>query len=314
MEKLEKEHNKTKEERNLLKPKNDVVFQSLFSKKNEYITKEFVGALLDKEIEKILINDIKELFREYPEDNLGILDLEVDVDDKEKVDIEIQLVQKEDFIERLLFYFSKLYTLQIKKGKSYKESKRIVLIAIIDFKLEITKDIEKMLTKWKLRCDEKTEKILTDKIELDIIELGKVDKEYKRDIRNKKAQWMMFLNNPESKEVCKIMEENKGVKEAVVTIRKMSKDEKIRKLAELREKAIMDEKSCYNTGLHEGEKRGKELGIKLGEKQGKEKEKIEIAKALLESGMNKKEVIKITKLDEKKMNEAAKYLEGDIKL
>ena len=30
-----------------------VVFQILFSKKNEYITKEFVEALLDKKVEKI---------------------------------------------------------------------------------------------------------------------------------------------------------------------------------------------------------------------------------------------------------------------
>ena len=135
-----------------------VVFQILFSKKNEYITKEFVEALLDKKVEKISINDTKELFREYPEDKLGILDLEVDVNEKEKVDIEIQIVQKEDFIDRLLFYFSKLYISQIKIGDRYKESKRTVIIAIIDYDLEITKDIEKMVTKWNLRCNEKAEK------------------------------------------------------------------------------------------------------------------------------------------------------------
>lgn len=39
------------------------------------------------------------------------------------------------------------------------------------------------------------------------------------------------------------MKENKEVKEAVVKVRKMSEDEKIRRLAELREKAIRDEQN-----------------------------------------------------------------------
>ena len=60
----------------------------------------------------------------------------------------------------------------------------------------------------------------------------------------------MFLDNPNTEEVGKIMEENKEIKEAVVEVHKMSKDEKLRKLAELREKAIMDEKEIYSTGYH----------------------------------------------------------------
>ena len=37
-------------ENSLLKPKNDVVFQNLFSRKNEKITKAFVEALLEEKI------------------------------------------------------------------------------------------------------------------------------------------------------------------------------------------------------------------------------------------------------------------------
>ena len=91
---------------------------------------------------------------------------------------------------------------------------------------------------------------------------------------------MMFLDNPNTEEVEEIMEENKEIREAVVEVHKMSKDEKLRKLAELREKAIMDEKEIYSTGYHKGQK----------------KEKIEIAKILKEKGMNKKEISEITKL------------------
>lgn len=149
---LKKENQeKAKEKFKLLQPKNDFVFQSLFSEKNKKITKEFVSALLNEKIENMTINNTKELFREYPDDKLGILDLEADVNGREKVDIEVQMVKKEDFIERLLFYFSKLYAMQIGRGDEYNISKRVVLIAIIDYELDITKEIEDMETKWKLR-------------------------------------------------------------------------------------------------------------------------------------------------------------------
>lgn len=77
--------------------------------------------------------------------------MEADVNGREKVDIEVQMVKKEDFVDRLLFYFSKLYAMQIGRGDEYNISKRVVLIAIIDYELDITKEIEDMETKWKLR-------------------------------------------------------------------------------------------------------------------------------------------------------------------
>jgi hypothetical protein len=75
--------NKKKE---LLKPKNDFVFQSLFSKGNEEITKSMLSALLEEKITAIKINETKELFRENPEDKLGILDLEAEINEKEKIE------------------------------------------------------------------------------------------------------------------------------------------------------------------------------------------------------------------------------------
>lgn len=119
--KLIDEGGKVKE---LLKPKNDIVFQSLFTQKNENITKNFISAMLDEEIESLQINDMKELFRERPEDKLGILDLEADINGKEKIDIEVQLINQKNLAERLLFYFSKLYEIEIQKGKDYNKAKK----------------------------------------------------------------------------------------------------------------------------------------------------------------------------------------------
>ncbi len=295
----------TKEKVKLLKPKNDIVFQSLFNKHNEKITKAFVQALLEEKIDKITINEDKELIRERPEDKLGILDLELDVNNNEKVDVEIQLVDKKNFVERLLFYFAKLYQAQIKRGSNYLEAKRVVLIAIIDYPLELTKEIKEMETIWKLIEKEHKNLVLTNYLEIHILELEKVKNTYLKNKENEKAQWMLFLNDPNSKEVQEIMEENKEIKEATVEVRKMSEDEKMQRLADLREKAVMDEKAIYAGGLEKGMKQGKEQGIK----QGIEQKTIEMVKNLNKINMPIEQIAQVTNISIDKVKKILKLKE-----
>ena len=43
--------------------------------------------------------------------------------------------------------------------------------------------------------------------------------------KKQKAQWMMFLDDPNTMEVKEIMEKNEDIKNAVVTVHEMSEDE-----------------------------------------------------------------------------------------
>ncbi len=245
------------EEKKLLKPKNDVVFQSIFNQNNEKITKAFVEALLDEKITKMTINNDQILVRDAPDDKLGILDLELDINNSEKVDVEIQLIERANFAERLLFYFSRLYASQIKRGDDYSEAKKVILIAIIDYHLELTQTISEMETVWKLCEKNHPNLVLTDSIEICILELDKVKNTYYKNKLDKKAQWMLFLDDPNSREVKEIMEKNNDIKDAVIEVHERSKDEQLRRIAELKEKAIMDEKAIYKAGRLRGEKEGK---------------------------------------------------------
>ena len=94
------------------------------------------------------------------------------------------------------------------------------------------------------------------------------------------------------------MEKNEDVKKAVVTVREMSEDEKMERLAELRQKAIMDEKALYNTGIREG----KEIGEKIGE----HKNKIEVIKRMLNENFDKNLIKKITNATNEEIEEAKK--------
>ena len=272
----------------MLKPKNDIVFQSLFNKSNENITKNFVESLLEEKVYKIRINEEKELYRENPEEKLGILDLELDVNDNEKVDVEIQLINKNNFVDRLLYYFSKLYASTVNIGKEYKESKRVVIIAILDYEFEKTKEIEEMETKWKIMCRKHPELELTNKMEIHIIELSKMRKSYYKNKEDKKSQWLMFIDDPNSKEVKEIMEKNEEIKEAIIEVHKMSEEEKIQRLADLREKARMDETAIRDYGIEKGRKEGR--------KEGEKNKSIEIARKMKLKNIPLEQIIEMTGL------------------
>ena len=113
-------------------------------------------------------------------------------------------------------------------------------------------------TKWQIRESGNYRKILTDKLEIHIIEIRKAIEEYKNNRKNERLQWMMFLNNPDSKEVDSIMRDNIKIKEAKNTLNDLSQDEKNQRIAELRLKNILDKQDIYETGIEKGIKREKE--------------------------------------------------------
>ena len=298
----QKSTNQTNEEnvKKTLKPKNDVVFQRLFNKDNQKITKAFAEAMLDEKIHHMTINEDKELLSDTLDKKTGILDLQIDVNNTEKVDVEVQLVERSNLPERLLFYFSKLYLKGIGKGEDYRIAKRVVLIAIIDYNLKIEIEDKKMETIWQIVEKNHPKTILTNKFEIHILELEKVKEEYKKNKENKKAQWLLFLDDPETEEVKEIMEKNEDVKEAVIEVRKLSQDEQLQREAELREKAIMDEKAIYQAGLDNGKEEGRaeghEEGRAEGEKIGHTKAIKEMAKKLLKQDMKIETIAEITGL------------------
>ena len=104
--------------------------------------------------------------------------------------------------------------------------------------------------------------MLTDVLEFYIIEIPKAREILKKDPNNKLAQWVMFLDNPNESEVSKIMNENEEIKEAMSELEKISKDKELKRVAELREKAIRDEKSGLRHAREERNKRNRNKNSK----------------------------------------------------
>ena len=277
----------------LLSPKIDVVFQRLFGEVgNENITKSFLQTILQEKIEKVDLSKNPILRREKIKEKMGILDVIAEINGKEKCNIELQVVVKENIKERILYYWSRLYTKGIQQGKDYQELEKAIVILITDFKIKGLEELQ-YHSKWRIMEEEKRI-VLTDKLEIDMIELPKIEETGKEN--QELLDWLHFIENPEDERVAKRMEENKELKEAKEKLEEMSQDETMQRMAELREKAIMDEKEVYRTGYHEGIERGVECGIERGKKIGMKENKKEIAKNMSKEQIPIEIIVKVTGL------------------
>ena len=147
--------------------------------------------------------------------------------------------------------------------------------------------------------------VLTDSIEICILELDKVKNTYYKNKLDKKAQWMLFLDDPNSREVKEIMEKNNDIKDAVIEVHERSKDEQLRRIAELKEKAIMDEKAIYKAGRLRGEKegiqKGLQEGVQKGITQGQLEKSIEIIKNLHSMNLTISQIAQAVEMSEQEV-------------
>ena len=279
--------------KDLLKPKNDVVFQTLFTRGSEDITKAMIEDIIKININKIDLDKSKDLLNDNVSNKNGRLDIRAILNGNIDCDVEMQLVPHEKMIERFLYYWAKMYTANLKGRENYRNLKKSISIIIIDAETPILKKIPKAHTEWEIREKKFQEVVLTDHFEMHIISLPEAVKEYNDNKKDEVLQWMIFIDNPENVEVSKIMEENKDIKEANKRLMEISQDEALRRQALNEEMARMDEEQRMYDAIHKGLKQGREEGREEGSKKALEqarKEKIEIINKLSSMGMTDSDI------------------------
>ena len=233
------------------------------------------------------------LEKDLLDDKVGILDIKAKINGNVNCNIEVQIVDRKNIEKRLLFYWSKIYSRSIKSGIDYINLEKTIVILISDYELDSLKEIPKYITKWNIREEEYYKIILTDVMEICIIELPKFGK-YKQNINNSLLNsWLKFIRNPE---VIDMKDDNKMIRKAKEVLEEISSDEREQYLAELREKYIMDQKAIEDAGFDKGLKKGLEQGLEQGLKQGKKKYSIEIARKMKQKGIDIDTIVQITAL------------------
>ena len=308
-------------EKNSIIPLNfDYVFTSIFNnEKNINILENFLSVYLEVPIEKVK-GKVKLQARELPIENKKvkrkqvylIIDLE-----GEKINIELSNQMNQGIIDRNIVYLCSIHSRELKYGDNrYQNIKKTLQINLNNFKC----NKEKIKESYYIQ-NEKGEK-LSEKIQIDVIDMEKAKEKCYTTSENKLARWCQLMTVNKLEELKEIVGDDLMEEEAreqlIEEVEGISSDDEVIALYsaytqdELERNSIMYEETekAREKGLREGREKGLEEGIKEGIKEGIEQgieqeiehEKIAIAKRLIEMGMNLNDINKITELSIEQIN------------
>ena len=271
----------------IVKLKLDVIFKRVFGDANNTdIIAAFLSALLEiprKSIEKITLNNV-EITPEYLEQKFSRLDMKMDVDGK-TVNVEMQVNYEPDFRERTLFYWSKLYSDELKTGDEYGSLKRTVCINLIEFNLFDCEDYHSHFSV----MENSRHEVLTDKLAIHFFELKKSRKYHKNSPMD---EWLDLINAETEGDLMEIQNNTAipEVNKTILIIRNLSGDEKVRQEAYYREKRLHDEATALGHARREGIAEGLEKGRAEGRAEGRGEIKQELTRKWLEKGMTEDQI------------------------
>lgn len=236
----------------IVKLKLDIIFKRVFGNpQNEDIIKSFLSAMLEIPIEKVKVRNV-EIPPENIEKKFCRLDVNLEVDGR-VINIELQINNEGNFIERTLFYWSKLYIEPLDAGEDYDLLRETICINIVDFDLFKSPNYH---SHFKIMEKQRRE-TLTDKFSIHFFELNKIRsfKGGKHDME----EWLHLINAETEGELMdiEIQTDSKEIKKTVDILRRLSADEKVQQEVRLREKILRDETSALNNARREGKEEGR---------------------------------------------------------
>ena len=253
--------------------KDDIMFKAFFSRAgNEKFLKSFLNAILGEEIKiKKVIHDAR-LEQIAREEKYGILDLDVELEDDKIINIEMQMKNNNNMEERTTFYAGKKISEQLEIGYNYKQLKKVIIISILNYNFI---NLPEYVTKTIRVADKHREYEINNNVEYYYIELKKF-REQNPDMKEPINQWLAFIDMERGDLLEMADKENKTIKEAKEYYEVLTGEAELKRLAEIRLMSALEEQSALDTA--------------------KAEQRIEIAKKLLENGMEIEEIAEITGL------------------
>jgi len=274
--------------------KNDYAFKRILGvEENKPLLQDFLECVLDlehDEIEGLELLD-KELKKDHAEDRTGILDIQVRLRNGMLIDVEMQAVWEDFFIDRSFSYLNKMYTSELKAGEPFSKAHKCVAINIIGkgFKLN-----DELCSKSAF-VDTATGNIITDKITMYFLNLEKarglpISKGKTKEERL--INWAKFIDT-ESKEERKMLALSSPIlellNEKVIEITRSPEEQR---LFDSRMKMRSDILTGFDVYFNRGMEKGREEGIE----EGLRAKAIETAKKCLKMNMSVETIIELTGL------------------
>ena len=249
LSKREQEH----EQKKRYNLKNDVIFQTFFSRKgNEEFLIDFLSALLKRNIKTIKIREEVNLEKLSLEEKGGRLDLQANLEDGTIVSIEMQLRNEYNIEERTTLYSGKVISRETERGIDYKDINQVIMINILGYNFL---KVDDYISETAIVLDKHREYEVLTGLKWYFIELPKFRKQ-NPNMNEKVNQWLAFIDDY-NQEVIKVAEEkNDKLKKARIEMDYLTGDAEVRRLAELREKWEMDRVSAINYATRNRKSRG----------------------------------------------------------
>ena len=93
----------------MLSPKIDVVFKMLFGEqKHERITKKLIEDVIEEKVETIELEQTPYLWGNQADDKLGIIDIRATINNKNPIDIEMQILDNHDIEKKNIILLVKI--------------------------------------------------------------------------------------------------------------------------------------------------------------------------------------------------------------
>ena len=267
--------------------KNDVIFQTFFSRKgNEEFLIDFLNALLNKDIESIEVREEVNLERLSKEEKGGRLDLQAKLEDGTIISIEMQLRNEYNIEERTTLYSGKVISRETERGTDYEDINQVIMINILGYNFL---KIEDYISETAIVLEKHRDYEVLTGLKWYFIELPKFRKQ-NPDMNEKINQWLAFIDDY-NKEMIKVAEEkNDKLKKARIEMNYLTGDAEVRRLAELREKWEMDRISAINHATRKGAK----------------EKSIEVAKEMIKKDLDINLICEVTKLTKEEIGKIVK--------
>ncbi|MDR0616002.1 MAG: Rpn family recombination-promoting nuclease/putative transposase [Synergistaceae bacterium] len=240
--------------------KNDYFFKRVFGHEDtKDILARFLTVVLSVPIEPDELTLIHtEQSPEYLADKASVLDIQVRRSKAhEKFNVEMQIADSGNLERRILHYWGRGYTEEIKEGDDYSSLPRMINIAVVDFNVFEWRDETKFHSVFQvLEVDEGT--LFSDALEIHVLELPKLKRQPLQKDWSPIECWGLYLNNLEGEAMEMITAKEPMIGRALLVEDVFVKNDEERRLYELREKGRLEFENAMFTAERRGELRGRQ--------------------------------------------------------
>ena len=258
------------EKRKFYGMRNDYMFHAVLQK-NEEVLRNLLATLLEideAKIESCHIENPIELGKEI-EGKECILDVKLTLNNDKVINIELQVYKQTHWINRSLLYWARTYD-NLKSGQDYSMLLPAYHIGILDFTL--FENHPKFMAQYQI-LDVEDGYLYSDKLCIKVLDLTQLEKAKQEPETNKKLlKWASIFKAETLEELEQLASGEEVFENMVVTMKKLSEDEKIRMQCEAREDYERSLLTEYNAGKSEGIEQGIQQGI-ASERRNTEKER-----------------------------------------